>query len=230
MLFRSPSIDHFYYTKTLLNKRVIAFNKEDGSNFRVEFNYKSRLGPTKGFIKFGTKTELINESNPLFGKAITIFKDKYADSLNEILSNRNKRSIFSGIDVITLYFEYRGEKSFAGFHFTDDDTKDIILIDVFLKRKNFVDPNSFLDIFENHSIIKIPKVIYEGDLTISFINSIRDNNYTENNCLYPDVKEGVVCKGIERLKNNQILMTKVKTKLWLNKLKGLYPTDFEKLK
>jgi hypothetical protein len=47
------------------------FSKLDGSNIRAEWNSK------KGFYKFGTKHQLIDEKSMPFGQAIPLLKDKY---------------------------------------------------------------------------------------------------------------------------------------------------------
>ena len=94
------------------------------------------------------------------------------------------------------------------------------MFDVFLDNKGFLIPKDFIELFSNN--IKIPEIIYTGNLNWNFTNSIRINNYTLPNCLYPTVKEGVVCK-------NNYDMTKVKTDWWINKLKNTHPDKFDEL-
>ena len=53
------------------------FAKYDGSNMRAEWH------PKKGFWKFGSRTQLIDETNPL-GKSIPLIKQKYESALTDI--------------------------------------------------------------------------------------------------------------------------------------------------
>jgi len=222
------SIDHFFDTKTLLGCRIYAFKKYDGSNFRTEWNYKQRNTVCKGFTKFGTKTQLIDENNEQFGEAVKIFKDKYSEPLCESLANRSKRSEFNGIDKITSYFEFFGEKSFAGFHYPDDP-KDLVLLDVFLEKKGYLPPKYFMEIFSKQWYLRIAELIYEGNLNMEFANSIKDNDWNSPTAIYPSIKEGVVCKDISISKGQKLLMSKIKTAWWINELKNKHPKNFNEL-
>jgi len=224
-----PSIEQIAYEKFLLNDNIVAFNKYDGSNFRVEWNFKWRKDlQSFGFTKFGTRNNMITADNPDFGETITIFMDNYAEPLNEILSKRNKKSPLQGIDKITCFFEFLGENSFAGSHNKNDD-KDLILIDVFRQKKGFLIPHDFISLFED-SQIKAAEVIYEGKLNKTFIKDISENVWNLPNAKFPTVKEGVVCKNKSLLKGQRLPMCKIKTSWWLDKLKAEHPEDFDRLK
>ena len=183
-------------------EHVFAFDKIDGSNFRVEWDRKlsKKTHFTLGFRKFGSRNEMIkNFSNP-FAKGIEIFKDKYFE-LDRIF-NENKR--FRGIDRITIYGEFFGENSFAGIHDWKED-HDIIMFDVFLYKKGYLPPAEFIKIFDH---LDIPKLVYQGTFCEQFVKDIETNKL--------GLKEGVVCKSI----NEKVVeMFKVKTNEWLNKIR-----------
>lgn len=74
------SLDH-------LGKHILAFDKLDGSNFRVEWNRKlskkSRF--TLGFKKYGTRHRVITHANDPFFKMVEVFEDKYAARIKHLL-------------------------------------------------------------------------------------------------------------------------------------------------
>ena len=63
------SIPHF--DESLYGQHALAFNKLDGSNLRFEYSKK------RGFYKFGTRRQMINEHHPHFGYGIDLFMEKY---------------------------------------------------------------------------------------------------------------------------------------------------------
>ena len=97
-----PSIEH--WSEDLLGRRVFAFDKLDGSNFRAEWNHK------RGWYKFGTKGQMIDEKNEQFGNAIPIFLNKYGDYLPHVFTKQHYKSIRSFV----VFCEYLGQNSFAG--------------------------------------------------------------------------------------------------------------------
>ena len=205
-----PEID--YWNKGIFGEHVIAFDKLDGSNIRVEWDRRTakKSNYTGGFRKFGTRTQLINKTSQFLGDSVDLFMDKYSDSLNEIFFT-NK--YFRNIDNLTLFNEYFGKKSFAGWH-DPDDPKDIVLFDIIVYKKGFIKPKDFIELFGH---LDIPKVIYDGNYNKEFIQNIRDND---------ELSEGVVAKGVRKTKGNDIVwMTKVKTNRWLTRLKSTKGKD-----
>jgi len=193
------------YSYDYLGKYIYAFDKIDGSNFRVEWDRKlsKKSNFTFGFKKFGTRNEIISKYNP-FIEAVSIFENKYAESFNKIfISNK----LFQGINKITIFGEFFGDNSFAGLH-NWDEYHDLIFFDIFLYKKDYLTPSLFIKTFEN--LINIPKLVYKGILTELFIKEIESNI---------ELKEGVVIKGVD---NDKIFMEKIKTKKWLNKVRDLY--------
>lgn len=189
-----------------IGKHVYGFNKFDGSNFCAEWNKKlskkSRF--TYGFGKFGTRNQMIkNKENP-FVEAVNIFMDKYAVPLDEIF---REDKLFRGIDMITVYGEFFGEHSFAGQHDWNEE-HDVTIFDMFLYKKDFLNPRDFVDTFGH---LNIPRVIYKGILDEQIINDVRVNVF--------NLSEGLVFKGSE---NNKVFMIKLKTNDWLKRVRELY--------
>lgn len=218
-----PSFDNQRYDHVLDGEMVWAENKIDGQNFVVRYNVKKQE-----FIAFGSKKMIVDENHEQFGNAVKIFKEVYENKLREIIiENSKKRGAFNGVQEIHLYFEYAGDNSFCGFH-QDGDEMSLTLIDVFLHKKGYLEPKNFHAIFGRDGSIKLPEVIYVGVLNNDFIMSITNNDWTQPDCKYPTVKEGVVCKRSTLMKGQRLPKVKVKTNWWLNKLHSLYPEDMWK--
>jgi len=192
-----------YFNQGLFGEDIYAFDKLDGSNIRAEWN------PKRGWYKFGTRNTMIDERNLQFGEAITLFLNKYGDSLPKVF--RTNKS-YKRIESFVVFAEYVGEQSFAGRH-NASDPKDIILFDVNQYKHGFVTPKNFVEDFGH---LHIPDVIYKGPYTMDFVQTIRDNRY--------NLKEGVIVKGVLKTKNqkDEVWMVKVKTKEWLQKVKELH--------
>jgi hypothetical protein len=192
-----------YFNQGLFGEDIYAFDKLDGSNIRAEWN------PKRGWYKFGTRNTMIDERDLQFGEAITLFLNKYGDSLPKLF--RTNKS-YKRIESFVVFAEYVGEQSFAGRH-NASDPKDIILFDVNQYKHGFVTPKNFVEDFGH---LHIPDVIYTGPYTMEFVQTIRDNKH--------NLKEGVIVKGILKTKNqkDEVWMVKVKTKEWLQKVKELH--------
>ena len=201
---------------TLIGSDVWAFNKLDGQNFRAK--YVSKGKDKKQFTLFGSRKTLVDENTEDFGEAVRYFKERYDTVLKDIIANNSgKKGIFNGIDEILFVFEWYGDNSFAGFHKEGDELR-LALIDVFMKKKGYIEPKDFYEIFCKDERILTPELIYHGKLTNNFIESIRNNDWTRGNCEYPMVKEGVVCRNSSILKGQRMPKCKFKTQWWLNKL------------
>jgi hypothetical protein len=173
---------------------IFAFAKLDGSNIRAEWN------PKKGFYKFGTRTQLIDESSP-FGKAIKLIKDKYQDDLHPLFNCEKYESAI-------CFFEYWGPNSFAGQHL-DSDNQTVTLFDINPYKCGLLEPSEFIEKFGH---LDIAKVLYEGYATSELFNQVKQSTL-------PDMPfEGVVCKGANDKKTKMPIMFKIKSKAWLDKL------------
>lgn len=208
---------------TLKGEQVVAFNKLDGQNFRVK--YMSKGLNKKQFTLFGSRHQYVSDTTEGFNKAIKYFKEHYEDVIREIIvNNSGKKGIFNGVEEITLFFEWYGDNSFAGFH-QDGDELRLALIDVFLKKKGYIEPNDFIELFCEDDRVLTPEVIYIGKLNMDFVSSIENNDWTKEGCQYPSVKEGVVIKRSTLMKGQRLPMCKVKTKWWLEKLHSNFPEE-----
>lgn len=153
---------------------------------------------------FGSKTQNVDETSEQFGEAVQYFKNHLLDAIRDVLVNNSKKGgAFTGVEEITVFFEWYGKNSFSGIHQVGDEMK-LCLIDIFLKKKGYLEPKMFYKLFENNSKIELPELIYKGKLTREFIKSIINNDWTKPNCEYPTVKEGVVCKRSTLMKGQKI--------------------------
>lgn len=184
---------------------IIAFDKLDGSNVRAEWTKK------KGWHKFGTRHRLVDETDPLFGKVPRIITNKYGSSLAAALDD-------AGFDRAMCFFEFWGPSSFAGMHDVNEE-QTVTLFDVAPFKRGILDPETFLKLF---GYLDIAKVLYRGNLTSEFIESVRTGT------LEGMTFEGVVCKTANDKKTKQPIMFKQKNKAWLDKL-GAYCGDNKEL-
>lgn len=187
---------------------IWSFQKYDGSNIRAEWNSK------KGFYKFGTRNQLMDEGSKPFGMAIQLIKDKFEQDISMVCKEQKwKDALF--------FFELYGEDSFAGFH-NFEKPMTTTLIDVNPYKQGILEPHLFIKYFKH---LDIPKVLYEGHISKEFINSVKDSTL-------PGITlEGVVCKGRNETPGCPV-MFKIKTNAWLSKLKEYVKGDmflFEKL-
>jgi hypothetical protein len=183
--------------KAPLGKPCIAFYKYDGSNLRFEWS------PKRGWYKFGTRTQLIDEKTPIYGSAIPQFLSEMGDEIET-----RCRDIERGLQRIVAFCEYFGPQSFAGKHVPGDQMESR-LIDVSLYKRGFMAPRQFMNAFGDWSFAA--KVIYQGNLNKQFIDDVRAG-------VYP-VWEGVVAKG-------DGWMVKIKTQAYLQKLKEVFGKNF----
>jgi len=177
----------------------IGFEKYDGSNLR----YLWRKGK---WVKFGTRHRLFDATDEDFGIGIELFLKKYGDSIPKAFCDTKE---LRSVSEATIFCEFYGEHSFAGFH-EPTDPKDVILLDVCPYKKGVIGPRDFLRWFGH---LHIPAVVYEGDFTESFIQDVRAGTYP--------VFEGVVVKGNKpngKYPHN-FWSAKVKTRKWLDELK-----------
>lgn len=217
------SIERIQDDGTLMGEVVWAYNKLDGQNFRVKYNPR-----TKQFGPYGSRTQLVDETNEQFGAAVRYFNDNnYGEILSTIVKeNSGKKGLFCGVDEVTFFFEWYGDNSFAGFH-QDGDEMRLALIDVFIKKKGYIEPKPYEELFRGCGI-EIPELIYKGTLNNDFITSIKNNDWTKEDCQYPNVKEGVVCRRSTLLKGQRMPKVKFKTSWWITKLYEKYDSETAK--
>jgi len=184
-----PSLD-----KLIRNTHIYAYDKLDGSNIRAEWTRKT------GFTKFGSRTQLMDETKPILGEAIPLFNEKYAEALNQIFIKQR-------LQKATAFFEFYGPNSFAGFH--EQEQHDVTLFDVHVYKKGLMSPQEFNQTFKH---IETASLLYQGKPTLEFLEAVKEGS------LEGMTFEGVVCKaGYD--KRNRLASFKVKNQAWLDKLK-----------
>lgn len=209
---------------TLKSEMVWGFNKLDGQNFCVTYKPKHKIwGP------YGSRTRTVDENDEQFGQTVKWFQDSnYKPILeNLVANNRGKKQVLNGIDEITFFFEWYGENSFAGRH-QEGDEMHLALIDVFLKKKGYMEPKDYYQIFNDHGV-ELPELVYTGPLSSEIIERVRENDWTQEGADFPNVKEGVVFKRSTMMKGQRRPSVKVKTKWWLDKLHSMYTEEECKL-
>jgi hypothetical protein len=186
----------YYWKPELLGEEIWAFDKLDGQNLRFEANFK------RGFYKFGSRTQMISDKDEQFGVGVNLFMEKYSEPLMNIFAKNWGKNKFANF---TVFAELVGENSFAGRHDPNDEL-DVILFDVWIYQKGWVQPQKFIDEFGH---LGIPNLIYQGELDDRIIKDIQENKF--------NLKEGVIAKGVDK---NDTFMMKIKTKSWLKRVKN----------
>jgi hypothetical protein len=193
--------DHMEYYGDYWGLPIVAFDKLDGSNMRIEYSHK------RGFYKFGTRNMMINEKTEYFGFAVPLFLKKYENSLTKIFSSREYRNILSFV----CFAELCGKKSAFGLHEFGNDEFDITLFDINQYKKGLMPPKQFIKDFES---VGIARVVYEGNLNKEFVKRVKKNEF--------NLTEGVVCKGLIKTRKGvpQLYYCKIKTDDWFERLRN----------
>ena len=205
---------------SLRGDMVVGYNKLDGQNFCATYNCRKKTwGP------YGSRTVTVDENSEQFGDTVKFFNNSgYKEILEKIIKDHSgKKDIFTGIEEITFFFEWYGENSFAGKHQEGDEMR-LALIDVFLKKKGYMEPREYYNLFKD-SGIEIPELIYTGPLNSDIVEKIQNNDWTQPDTVFPNVKEGVVFKRSTIMKGQRRPSVKVKTKWWLEKLHSMYSEE-----
>lgn len=188
-------------------KKCLAFEKYDGTNFHWRWKGGWReFGTRRTTFSFGNDGEFFLAHPGLEDAIETFWKDGFAINLNEYLHTR-----YSVEDEVVIFSEFFGQNSFAGTH-KKDDIKQHIIFDIMVDKK-FLSPQ---ELIKDYHQFNIAKVVYSGKYTGRFVDDVRQGKYTKG--------EGVVCKGIV---DGQIYMTKIKTNLYLERLKREFPKDWQ---
>lgn len=189
--------------------RCVAFDKVDGTNLHWQWDRDF------GWHAFGTRRDefnLMTEGVAAFGlahpgleAAAGLFLGRLADGLERVFRDH---PAYRDFPALTAYTELVGPNSFAGAH-RPDDPKELVLFDVAAAGYGFVGPRAFVADFGH---LPTPRVVYEGKLTGTFLEAVREGKY--------GVAEGVVCKG--GAGGPDVWMVKVKTYAYLDRLKAAF--------
>lgn len=178
------------------------FDKLDGSNLRFEWNRKqAKKGVEHAWTKQGTRKRLFDETDPLFGPAIPLFHDTLAGPIHDIAKYQRWESV-------TVFCEYWGEKSFAGWH-DPQDAKRLTVFDVCPYKIGQMDPKAFLRLFKR---LDIPNYLGKVKWSRGFVQDVRDGKI-----------EGITFEGVvgkSKKEKSGIIMSKAKTQAWIDKVRA----------
>jgi hypothetical protein len=183
----------------------IGFDKLDGSMIRVE--WKSG----RGFYKFGSRNQLLDDSNPWLTEAPEIINDEF-HFLDTVFRDYEWSRV-------VMFFEFLGKNSFAGTHIKEPHH--CHLIDISLERKGLIDPKEL-------AIMDIPvktRVVHRGPVTPEVIHKIATRS------IKGMTFEGVVFKRNSKKGVRQ--MFKSKSNAWYERLRQHCGKDdklFQRLK
>lgn len=201
------------------NQMCYVFDKLDGRNFRVEFKADD------GFVKFGTRTHLVDRTDMQYVNAIEMLEMivihdlSFMKAISKIhwqytkhLSKAEQRKARS-----TIFCEYYSDYSFAGqdVYTADMTAQKIACIDIDVYKHRIIDPNIFI-----HSIPEEYRAQCFGHYVIipDVVERIRKKDSE-----FANLREGVVCKYVNRQGN--VEMFKIKTYDWLHRLKAFCHND-----
>jgi hypothetical protein len=200
-------------------KEFYWFPKYDGQNFRAEWNNK------KGWYKFGSKNQLVDNTDKYWKKAIELFMDTTGKYLDKYLREKSNKSCI-------IFCEYWGPTSLAGIHDLEGPMF-MTIVDIKIDKKGFIapcnfystiqelvrmteyfDPNgiSYLDGYTEERIkaVKLGALyLDEPDKSLEYVK------YTCQPCTF----EGVIGK---RMEGNQLVMVKLKTDAWREKIRATF--------
>lgn len=194
-IYRNPNAGEMY-----------VFDKLDGSNLRFEGT--RRKGKTWEWVKYGTRTRLFDETDPVFGKAIAIFHSSIAHSLAEMALEERWESA-------TFFCEFHGPNSFAGWHDPTDKHR-VTLIDISPHKKGILGPKEFIRLVDKFKVPDTATFLGRFKWNQEFIQAIYEGKV-------PGVTfEGVVGKNGE---SHKLQMWKTKSKAWIDKVKEKYSVE-----
>ncbi len=181
-----------------------AFDKLDGSNIRAEWSRK------KGFYKFGSRKRLLGtDQGEILNYSVDLIRAHEDTIARQLTEARFQHAV--------CFFEFVGEKSFAGLH-NEDDIFETFLIDIATDKKGILPPKEFVNLIAECDI-PAPTLLYKGPITNDIIQSVRDGSL--NGMTF----EGVVFKAKPDRKNQQPAMFKVKNQAWLDKVKATFAKE-----
>lgn len=170
------------------------FRKIDGQNTRFEYSKK------RGWYKFGSRHQMVDEKHEQFGNAVRIFQAKYAEVLTKILRKEK-------IDKAVIFAEYWGPNSFCGMH-KEGDPMDLCFFDI-SPFGGYMACGDFRKLFDD----QVPTAEFLGiyNWTPGFVARVRAGEIVDG--------EGVVGKeNIDTIP----YMAKAKTATWLDRVKANY--------
>lgn len=194
--------------------RCVAFEKYDGTNLHWDWDREF------GWHAFGTRRDVFNltdegiaqfrRKHAHLHECVVVFRSTLADGLEQIFKIYPGYREFQAIKAFTEFF---GPNSFAGLH-KEEEPKQLRLFDILAEPFGFIGPKQFVADF---GTLPIARVMYEGRLTGTFTENVREGKY--------GVGEGVVCKG--GTGGSDVWMVKIKTNAYMDRLKKAFAERWE---
>lgn len=182
---------------------VDVFDKLDGNNLRFEFSRK------RGWHKFGSRRQMIDEAHEQFGEPVRVFLDQLGDPIIKTFKKKVP-------DRLTVFCEWWGPNSLAGMHQPGDDMH-LTLFEVTIG--GWMKPKQFRKQFED--VVPTPTHLGQHNWTRGFVERVKSGE------IEGITFEGVVGKTVD---GPRLLMGKAKTDAWINAIRELYsPEDAERL-
>lgn len=179
------------------------FDKLDGSNMRFEWSRK------RGWHKYGTRTRMLDESDPVFGAVIPKFHSLLGPEIDKIA----KQARWEGLVV---FAEWYGPASVAGCH-VDNKPEEMCLelIDANVHKKGFMDPGEYLKVFAG-----LPQAAFLGrtNWTRGFVKEVWEGKIEGVSF------EGVVGKSGSGNDHDRV-MAKAKTSKWISVIRSRYSAE-----
>jgi hypothetical protein len=174
------------------------FDKLDGTSARSEWNRK------RGWYKHGLRHTRNDVSNPLsfFAEIPKLFEARLAEPLAKILHDERWMKA-------TVYYEYWGKQSLAGFHVVDDP-KFVTLFDVLDTNGDFLSPPDFYNMFGVRPDLPTARFLGRVNWTRGYVDQVRRGE------IEGITSEGVVAKGWDR--KNNVIRAKAKTQAWIERV------------
>jgi hypothetical protein len=202
-------------TKDCPLKQCIVFEKLDGTNLHWRWNERN------GFYAFGTRRDEFDlndlgekefkEAHPGLEDVVSAFvNDDMSKELDKFL-----RTWYDQEEEVIIFTEYYGRQSFAGQHQKNDKVEHY-LIDV-QDNGGILSPQGFLNMYQKKFEWCMPRVLYKGKYSGELVEKIRKGKFRF-------VDEGAVIKGVSK---GKVYMAKVKTDLYLEKLKAQFKDNWQ---
>lgn len=192
---RYPSIPQ-RLPKRYRTEPLYIFDKIDGSNLRFEWNRE------EGWHRWGTRTQIIDHTHPVFGSAWELFCDTLSEPLEFVAYDQRWSSM-------TVFAEFWGSQSFAGKH-DPNDTKRLTLFDVSPYKKGFLHPEQFMEWF---GTLDVPLYLGQHVWSPDFLEQVTTGT------IDGITHEGVVGKAGS---GHRRVMVKAKTQSWKDEVLQTY--------
>lgn len=199
--------------------RAHVFDKLDGSCIRAEWSRK------RGWFKFGSRSRLLDTSDPILGPAVPLFQGSLAEPLTKLATDQRWQHLI-------VFAEYWGQKSFAGSH-EPGDLKHLTLFDICPDKRGIAGPVTFLKLCGH---LPIPRYLGEVNWTREFVERVRQHitftfdtssDLVSRTCEAPFYSDGCPMVGFEGVvgkagEGHKLVMAKAKTQAWIDKVYQRY--------